>query len=207
MDQINFINATRITTFTFDNLSPTPSTQQMASNIPFKGKLSIPFSNRTLSVVGKNLCFEGGKPCVSTNLVGFCLLTLLSLGLFLGLICIYVCIKVVQIEVLLLPKMRCDDKLKKISKKVDKIDLKIQMRDMEIKITSMEMKLDVLEGKVDEKLTQERLDRQAEMLDLKVQAQKEKDDLQVDVPKIQAKRDRLEKRLRTHTLYKPPSEN
>ncbi|KAF7894607.1 uncharacterized protein EAF01_010057 [Botrytis porri] len=65
----------------------------------------------------------------------------------------------------------------------------------------MEMKIDDLEGKVDEKLTQERLDYQNDMMNWKTQAQKEKNDLEVEIPKLRNKIDRLEQELKEVLVY------
>ncbi|KAM0162487.1 hypothetical protein ACHAPG_001852 [Botrytis cinerea] len=84
---------------------------------------------------------------------------------------------------------------------INTIDLRIQIKDMEIKMNQMEMKVDGLEGKIDEKLIQERLDHQTEMLAWKAQAKKEKDDLEVEIPKLQDKIHDIEQRLKNNFVY------
>ncbi|TGO54256.1 hypothetical protein BCON_0110g00360 [Botryotinia convoluta] len=156
----------------------------MASNISFEGQLPKTLSRDTLCDSGSEILGDGSNDRLIIYFLTSCLLALLF-----------------GATVLLFCWSRSEIKLKKIVKKVDKIVLKIQMKDMEIKMNEMEMKVDDLEGKVDEKLTQERLDHQAEMLDWKAQAQKEKDDLEVEIPKLQNKICRIQRCLKKNFLY------
>ncbi|KAM0141396.1 hypothetical protein ACHAP3_002259 [Botrytis cinerea] len=71
----------------------------------------------------------------------------------------------------------------------------------EKKLQKIAKKVDGLEGKVDEKLIQERLDHQTEMLAWKAQAKKEKDDLEVEIPKLQDKIHDIEQRLKKNFVY------
>ncbi|TGO72248.1 hypothetical protein BELL_0476g00120 [Botrytis elliptica] len=188
MDQRNLINVTKISTSTFDNIFTNLATQQMAPNISFEGQLPKTLSRNTLNDSGSKNFDDGSNDRLMIYYVILFLLALLCAALY-G---IYLGIRILHVVVLRYQRNQLKIELEKIVKEVDKIDMKIQMKDMKIEISKMEMKVDGLEGKVDEKLTQERLDHQNKMLDRKTQAQKEKDDLQGEILKIQDKLDQLE---------------
>lgn len=148
MDEIKLINATRITTSTFDNVSTNLTTQQMASNVSFKGQLVKVFSRDTVCHSG-TIQFESGKKHVPLFLLTIWFLALLFGVLFI----IYWFLNLVYAMSLLILQAQLQTTLKDIVQKVDEIDLKIQMKDMKIKMNKIEMEVDNLEGSVDEKLT------------------------------------------------------
>ncbi|KAF7929317.1 uncharacterized protein EAE98_005236 [Botrytis deweyae] len=188
MDQRNLINVTKISTSTFDNIFTNLATQQMAPNISFEGQLPKTLSRNTLNDSGSKNFDDCSNDRLMIYYVTIFLLALLCAALY----DIYLWIRIIHVVLSIFQRNQLKIKLKEIVEEVDKIDMKIQMKDMKIEINKMEMKVDDLEGKVDEKLTQERLDHQNKMLDWKTQAQKEKDDLQGEILKIQDKLDQLE---------------
>ncbi|KAF5877966.1 uncharacterized protein Bfra_000131 [Botrytis fragariae] len=196
MDRIKFINVTKISASAFDSVSTNLTTQQTALNISFDGQLPQLPSPDTLCDSGSEIFVDRSNDPIMYFLT-FCLLALVFGGLF-G---FYLIVKFVQVMVLVFRRRRLEMKLKKMVKRVDKLGLEIQMKDMEIKMSGMEMKVDDFEGKADEKLTQERLDHQAEMLDWKAEVQKEKDDLKLEIPKGQNKIYRIQRSLTQNFLY------
>lgn len=199
MEQINFLNVANITPSTFDNLA-TLVTQKMASNVSLEGQFPQSPSLDDLNHFGKDILKIGVLPLIYYSIF-FCIFMLLCTILFFFLVGSYALIQFVQGTPAKCRQILAEKKLQKIAKKVNTIDLRIQIKDMEIKMNQMEMKVDGLEGKVDEKLIQERLDHQTEMLAWKAQAKKEKDDLEVEIPKLQDKIHDIEQRLKKNFVY------
>lgn len=199
MDQTSFVNVANITTSTFDNLT-TLVTQQMASNVSFESQFPQSPSLDDLNNLGTDILKIGMLPLIYYTIL-FSILMLLCTVLSFFLVGSYALIQFVQGTPAKCRQILAEKKLQKIAKKVGTIDLRIQMKDMEIKMNQMEMKVDDLEGKVDEKLTQERLDHQTEMLVWKAQAKKEKDDLEVEIPMLQDKIHDIEQRLKKNFVY------